>query len=457
MFGKTKSFHFVGIGGIGMSGIAEILVNLGYSITGSDLRDSEIVQRLREQGAKISLGHSATNILDQDVVITSSAIPATNPEVIEAHKRRIPIIHRSEMLAELVRLKMGLGVAGTHGKTTTSSILAHVLTDLGLTPTSVIGGQVFNLGSNARAGEGEYLVFEADESDGSFLNFYPYLAVITNIDADHMEHYRSFANVKSAFVQYANQVPFYGKAILCLDDPTVKEILPEVHRPVLTYGLSSSAEVRASQIELDGNSSRFRVSFQGQYLGEVTLALLGEHNVLNALAAIAIALELDLDMDRVFASLASFQGVGRRMEHIALVKDVDIYDDYGHHPTEIKATLQGLARKGRRILTVFQPHRYSRTQLLYEDFGQVFGASSELFLMEVYPAGEEPIEGVSTQLIHDAVRAHGFPEWVHYRSRWEELLDLLKERIQPQDVILTLGAGDITKFARELAGRLARD
>ncbi len=454
MFGKTKNFHFIGIGGIGMSGIAEILQNMGYRISGSDLHESETIDHLREMGAAIAIGHSATNVSDQDVVITSSAIPKSNPEIIEANNRDIPIIHRSEMLAELVRMKRGIGVAGTHGKTTTSSIIAHILTELEINPTSVIGGQVFNLGSNAKVGKGDFLVFEADESDGTFLNFFPYLAVVTNIDADHMEHYRSFANLKDAFVTFSNQVPFYGKAILCIDDPTVKEIMPQLKKPLMTYGFSQDADVRAEIVDLHGDYSRFRVYFKDQNLGESNIPLLGEHNVLNALAALAIAIELDLDVARALKALNEFRGVGRRMEHIAEVRGIDIYDDYGHHPSEIKATLKALSQKGRRIVTIFQPHRYSRTQLLYEDFGKAFGDTQLLYLMDIYPAGEEPIEGVDSQMIMDTVLGHGSPQMVYYLSKREEMIAHILENITAGDIILTLGAGDVTKFSRQIAASL---
>lgn len=456
MFGKTKKFHFIGIGGIGMSGIAEILLNLGYEISGSDLHDSDLIKRLQKMGAEINVGHSSGNIHDQDVIISSSAIPKANPELIEAHKRNIPVIHRSEMLAELVRMKMGLGVAGTHGKTTTSSIVAHMLTQAGLNPTSVIGGQVFNLGSNATIGAGDYLVFEADESDGSFLNFYPFLSIMTNIDADHMDHYRSFANLKDAFIQYANQVPFYGKNILCYEDPTIREILPEIKKPFMTYGFSGKADLYAEITELHGDYSRFRCVFQGQDLGLAEIPILGRHNILNSLAAIAMGIELDIDISTLFAALKSFKGVGRRMEHIGEVGGIDIYDDYGHHPTEIKATLRALSQKGRRILTVFQPHRFSRTKDLYEDFATSFKDTDVLFLMAIYPAGEEPIEGVSSELIANTIYKYGKPEQFTFEPRWEDLLKKIVETVKTGDIILTLGAGDVTKLSREIARRLIK-
>lgn len=454
MFGKTKKFHFIGIGGIGMSGIAEILLNMGYHISGSDLHNGEIVKRLSNKGANIRIGHSATNILDQDVVITSTAIIGSNPELVEANKRGMPVIHRSEMLAELVGMKIGIGVAGTHGKTTVSSIIAHLLTETGLNPTSVIGGQVFNFGSNAKAGRGKYLVFEADESDGTFLKFFPFIGVITNIDADHMDHYRSFHHLKESFLTYANQVPFYGKALLCYEDPTVREILPKIKKPYMTYGFSENADLRGEIKELKGDYSSFTCFYKGDELGQTKIKLLGKHNVLNALAAIGVALELDINLEDALKSLETFQGVGRRMEHIAEVRGIDIYDDYGHHPTEVKATLEALSKKGRRILTIFQPHRYSRTQDLYKDFGSAFADSYELFLLEIYPAGEEPIKGVSSRLILDAVKEYGKPDNVSLFEKWEDLLREVTNRAASGDLILTLGAGDVTRLSKEIAANL---
>ncbi len=439
-----------------MSGIAEILLNLGYKITGSDLHPSDIVERLGSLGAQISTGHSATNIHDQDVVITSTAIPASNPELIEARKRGIPVIHRSEMLAELVRMKMGIGIAGTHGKTTTSSIIAHLLTQAQFNPTSVIGGQVFNLGSNAYIGKGDYLVFEADESDGSFINFFPLIAIITNIDADHMDHYRSFANLKEAFVRYANQVPFFGKIILCLDDPTNREILSEIKRPVLTYGFSQKADLRAEVLELHGEFSRFKVFFQDKEIAEVEIPILGRHNILNTLAAFGVAIELDIPVAVIVQAVKTFRGVGRRLEHIAEVGGIDVYDDYGHHPTEIKATLKALSQKKRRVMTIFQPHRYTRTRDLYEDFGTSFADTDELFLMEIYPAGEEPIEGVNSNLIADAIVKYGRPEKFSFIPRWEELVERVVQTASKGDIVITLGAGDVTKLSREIAARLIK-
>lgn len=444
--------HFIGIGGIGMSGIAEILINLGYRVSGSDLHESEQTKRLASMGAEIFLGHHPSNIRDYCVVITSSAITQNNPEIIEARIKRIPIIHRSEMLAELIRLKHGIGVAGTHGKTTTSSLLAFILYHGGVNPTAVIGGKVFNFGSNARIGEGEYLVFEADESDGSFLKLLPTIGVVTNIDADHLDHYKYFNNIKDAFLTYMNNIPFYGYSVLCLDDVTIRELLPKVERPYYTYGFCEDAHFRAVDTGFKDGKTTFTCLYKGEPLGSFSMSLLGNHNVSNSLSAIAVAMELGMGIDEIRDGLAEFKGVGRRLELLGSGKGILVYDDYGHHPTEIRATLSALRSLGRRIITVFQPHRFTRTEYLWDEFGQSFPNADVLFLAEIYPAGEAPIEGVSAGLIGESVKKH------EGRSveiiKFDDIADAVLKEAREGDIILTLGAGDIYKAGREIAARI---
>jgi len=444
LFRKSDKMHFLGIGGIGMSGIAEILINLGYKVSGSDIRESDITRRLAALGAKIFIGHKASNINDYNVIVTSSAINPNNPEILEARKKRIPVIHRSEMLAELVRLKHGIGVAGTHGKTTTSSMLSYILYRGGINPTAIIGGKVLNFDSNARTGQGEYIVFEADESDGSFLRLLPTIAVVTNIDADHMDYYKYFEGLKDAFLKYINNVPFYGYAILCLDDNVVAELLPKVERPFVTYGFSENANFRAKNVKNHYNNTTFDCFFNKDLLGNVEIPLLGNHNVLNSLAVISVALEIGIEFEIIKQGLKEFKGVGRRIEKIGEEKGILLLDDYGHHPTEIKATLQAIKSIGRRVIVLFQPHRFTRTQLLWDDFGAAFGDADTVVLTEIYPAGEEPIEGVSSNLIKNSIEKHDGKK-VNIVSRHEEIPDFVLKTAKEGDIILTLGAGDIYK------------
>jgi len=436
--------HFIGIGGIGMSGIAEILINLGYDVSGSDLKSSEQTKRLESLGAKIFTGHFPSNISDYHVVITSSAIDPNNPEIIEARKRRIPIIHRSEMLAELVRLKHGIGIAGTHGKTTTSSMLASVLSDGGMNPTAIIGGKVFNFGSNARAGEGQYIVFEADESDGSFLKLLPSIAIVTNIDADHLDHYKYFEGLKEAFLQYMNNIPFYGYSVLCTDDSVVRELLPRVDRPYYTYGFNQDADFTAHNVRMENGKTCFTCNYKNKPVGDFVLSQLGNHNVSNSLSVIAVALELGLGYEVIKSGLSNFKGVGRRLEIVGEKNGITVMDDYGHHPTEIRATLLALRNLGRRIVVVFQPHRYSRTELLWDEFGQAFANADEVFLTDIYPAGEEPIEGISTDLICQAMKKHENREPV-FVAKFEDIPLTVVTCLQQGDIVVTLGAGDIYK------------
>jgi len=453
LFRKSKKMHFIGIGGIGMSGIAEILINMGYEVSGSDLRESGQTEHLRARGAAVFIGHSASNIRDYSVVVTSSAISSDNPELVEARKRRIPVIHRSEMLAELVRLKHGIGVAGTHGKTTTSSMLAYVLYHGGINPTAVIGGKVLNFGSNARVGQGEYMVFEADESDGSFLNLLPSIAVVTNIDADHLDHYKYFEGLKDAFLSYINNIPFYGYSVLCIDDVTVREILPRVERPYLTYGMSEDALFRVTNVVSKNGRTSFTCHYNGDVVGDFEIGLIGVHNALNALSVIAVALDLGLDVKTIREGLAGFKGVGRRCERIGEEKGILVLDDYGHHPTEIKATLDAVQSLGRRMLVVFQPHRYTRTQFLWDEFGQSLARADEIFLTEIYSAGESPIEGVSSELIAKAVNRHLGRE-AEIIGRFEDIPARVLSKAKKGDIILTLGAGDIYKAGRMIIEEL---
>jgi len=444
LFRNKKRMHFVGIGGVGMSGIAEILIHQGFMVSGSDLRESETTRRLEALGAKIFIGHFTSNIEEYSVVITSTAIDPNNPEIIEARRRKIPIIHRSEMLAELVRLKQGIGIAGTHGKTTTSSMLSSLFFSCGLNPTAIIGGKVLNFGSNARGGGGQYIVFEADESDGSFLKLLPVITIVTNIDADHLDFYKYFEGVKEAFLRYINNIPFYGFSVLCIDDPAIASIEGQIERPYVTYGFSERAAFRAANVRFAEGFTIYDCYCENELLGEVKLRLLGRHNVLNSLAVVAVARELQISFGAIQSGLADFKGVGRRIEIIGECGGVTVIDDYGHHPTEIRATLSALKSLGRRVVAVFQPHRYSRTQLLWEDFGKAFPDCDHLILAGIYPAGEAPIEGVSSQLIADVYDRHS-DEKCQFIPNFEEIPEAVAKIVRPGDVVLTLGAGDIYK------------
>ena len=453
MFRNSKKMHFIGIGGIGMSGIAEILINIGYEVSGSDLRASEQTKRLESLGGKIFIGHSSSNILDYNVVVTSSAIDTSNPEIIEARKRKIPIIHRSEMLAELIRLKHGIGIAGTHGKTTTSSMLASVLSDGGMNPTAIIGGKVFNFGSNARIGQGEYIVFEADESDGSFLKLLPTIAIVTNIDADHLDHYKYFEGLKEAFLTYINNIPFYGYSVLCTDDNVIRELLPRIERPYYTYGFNDDADFTAHNVRMDNGKTCFTCNYKENPIGDFTLSQLGNHNVLNSLSVIAVSLEIGLKYEAIREGLKNFEGVGRRLERIGEKNNILVMDDYGHHPTEIRATLSALKNLGRRIVVIFQPHRYSRTKLLWDEFGRSFSHADEIFLTGIYPAGEDPIEGISSELILQAVKKHGNRD-AALIEKFEDIADSVARVLKEGDIVVTLGAGDIYKIGTAILDRL---
>ena len=449
--GKIRHIHFVGIGGIGMSGIAEVLLNQGYEISGSDRALSEVTEHLQEIGAKVYKGHAPEHVEGADVLVYSSAVTLDNPEVQEALRRKIPVIKRAEMLGELMRLKFGIAIAGTHGKTTTTSLTGSVLTEGGLDPTLIIGGRVRSLNTNALLGSSEFLVAEADEFDKSFLRMIPTIAVITNIEPDHLDSYHGWEDLKNSFVSFANKVPFYGRVIVCLDNPGVQEILQEIKRSVTTYGFNRQADIQADQVEFLPGKIRFNAYYQGQKLGQLNLQIPGEHNVLNALAAIGVGLELDIPFEKIKAGLEKFSGVNRRFEILGVFNDIMIVDDYAHHPTEIRATLKG-ARSGwpeRRIVAVFQPHLYSRTQNFYEDFARSFFQADVLVVTDVYPAREEPIEGVSGALIADTARRFGHRE-VHYEADKSRLAEYVFKLLKPGDLVLTIGAGDIWKTGRAL-------
>ena len=463
MFAKIQQIHFVGIGGIGMSGIAEVLLNLGYKVSGSDLKSSAVTQRLAGLGAMVFEGHRAENISGAEVVVTSSAIAGENPEVLEAHRLRLPVIGRAEMLAELMRLKYGIAIAGMHGKTTTTSMVAVVLAGGGLDPTVVVGGRVDALGSNARVGKSHYLVAEADESDRSFLKLSPILSVVTNIDREHMDCYRNMRDVKKTFLEFMDRVPFYGMIVACNDDAMLRRLLPEVRRRTVTYGtkrgsdflikLGANENSQVSRQEQAGNGapdsgplSRFRVSYQKKDLGVFTLHVPGVHNVLNATAAIAVGVGLDVDVEAIRAALDQFRGVDRRFQLRGRAAGVSVIDDYGHHPTEIKATLAAARQCGfRKIHVVFQPHRYTRTRDLMGEFVTAFGSADSLFVLDIYAASEKPIEGISGELLAKAIREKG-GHAAEYVSSFAEAASAAAAVAEEGDMILTLGAGSVSQL-----------
>ncbi|HMD39009.1 MAG TPA: UDP-N-acetylmuramate--L-alanine ligase [Candidatus Acidoferrum sp.] len=450
-FRNFQRIHLVGIGGIGMSGIAEVLLTLGYSVSGSDTKPSNITERLQNLGATIHEGHKAINVEGAHVVVTSSAIRQDNPEVVEAHKRKIPVIPRAEMLAELMRLKYGIAVAGAHGKTTTTSMIASVLNAAHLDPTFVIGGRVNQAGTTARLGKGEYFVVEADESDRSFLMLAPVVAVVTTIDREHLDQYTSLEDIQGAFIQFVNRVPFYGAAILCLDEPNVQAILPSVKRPIITYGTSSQADLVISDITLEGLGSDFRLTFKGEDLGLFHLMHPpGIHNVRNAAAAAAVALYLNVPSDLIREGLAKFAGVGRRFDIKGVVNDVTVIDDYGHHPVEIRATLEAARGcKFNRLLVLFQPHRFSRTQHLWDEFSRAFNQADILVLMDIYAASEAPIPGITSEALAGAIREAGHKN-VHYFRSMQAGIEFLLKEARPGDAVMTIGAGNVSRASNEL-------
>ena len=452
MFAKIQRIHFVGIGGIGMSGIAEVLLNLGYKVSGSDLRSSTVTQRLASLGAMVFEGHRAENIVGAEVVVASSAIVPENPEICHAHALHIPVIQRAEMLAELMRLKYGIAIAGMHGKTTTTSMVAAVLAGGGLDPTVVVGGRVDAMGSNARLGKSQYLVAEADESDRSFLKLSPILAVITNIDREHMDCYRNMRDVKRAFLDFMDRVPFYGMVVVCNDDPLLRRMLPQIRRRTVTYGTrrGSDFHVKPGESMLNPGEyrpiSRFHVTFKQKPLGEFRLHVPGVHNVLNATAAIAVGIGLDIDMEQIRSALENFHGVDRRFQLRGIAAGISVIDDYGHHPTEVRATLAAARECGFcKIHVVFQPHRYTRTQLLMDDFAHAFHDADTLLVLDIYAASELPIEGITGKALAQRIREAGEQE-AQYAASFAEATEAVIARAHAGDMILTLGAGSVSQL-----------
>ena len=455
MFFKPQHLHFTGIGGIGMSGIAEVLLNLGYQISGSDLKLSPTTERLAALGARIHEGHAAENVGGAKALVVSSAVDAANPEVVEARRRGIPVIPRGELLAELMRLKYGVAIAGSHGKTTTTSLTAAVLSAGGLDPTVVVGGKVGLMGgSNARVGRSDFLVVESDESDGSFLKLSPILAVITNIDREHLDHYADLDDIRDAFRDFIQKVPFYGAAIVCLDDENVQQILPSINRRTISYGRSSQADLRITESACGHFESRFRVTARGRDLGEFHVRIPGPHNVLNATAALGVGMELDVKVDTIREALASFTGVERRFQTRGEACGVTVIDDYGHHPTEIKATLAAARLCNfKRVHAIFQPHRYTRTQALLDDFARSFHQADAVHILDIYAASEKPIEGVSGEALAERMRDFGH-RCVEYSGTMDRAIDAVLSNVREGDLVLTLGAGNVWQAGERLLERL---
>jgi len=455
MYQKKYHIHFVGIGGIGMSGIAELLLNLGYKVSGSDLKVSDITEHLQILGGTIFQGHQANQIAGADVVVTSSAVGRDNPEVLAAEHESIPVIPRAEMLAELMRLKYSVAIAGAHGKTTTTSIVASVLARGGLDPTVVIGGKLKSIGSNAVLGQGDFIVAEADESDGSFLKFSPAIAVVTNIDREHLDFYPDLDAIKAVFLNFIDRIPFYGLAILCLDNEPIQDLIPEIKKRYTTYGMSTQADFQIRDVEFKKRQSRFTVIRQGHKLGRITLNLPGIHNVYNATASIAVGIELDVPFAAIKSALETLEGVQRRLEIKGEVSGITVVDDYGHHPTEIKTTLDALGKcwPDQRKVVVFQPHRYSRTRALFDDFTRAFYQSDVLVVLPIYAASEKEIEGVTGQLLCEGIQAHGHREVV-YAAEMKTAVAYLKENLKSGDILLTLGAGDVWKVGEQVLKEL---
>ncbi len=458
MFAKIQRVHFVGIGGIGMSGIAEVLLNLGYRVSGSDLKENPLTERLSRMGATIAEGHRAENVRGAEVVVTSTAISPANPEVIEAHALKIPVIPRAEMLAELMRLKYGIAIAGMHGKTTTTSMVASVLAGGGLDPTVVVGGRVDAMGSNARVGKSHYLVAEADESDRSFLKLSPILAVVTNIDREHMDCYRDMADVEATFVEFMDRVPFYGVVVACVDDERVRAVLPRLRRRIVTYGTRSEADFRiipdAGARVAEPGLSRFSIVYREKELGEFRLHVPGAHNVLNATAAIAVGVGLDVPVENIRSALEAFRGVDRRFQVKGSAAGITVVDDYGHHPTEIRATLAAARQSGfRQVHVIFQPHRYTRTKLLLDDFATAFRDADSLLVLDIYPASEPPIEGVDAELLIRRIAELGGRAAV-YVSSFADAASAVAALAKPGDLIVTLGAGNVSQVGLMVLHRL---
>jgi len=457
VFKSIKKIHFVGVGGIGMSGIAEILLNKGFEVSGSDLNLTEVTNRLAELGAKIYEGHSADNVKDADVLVYSSAVVPDNPEVRAAADRNIPIIKRAEMLAETMRMQYGIGIAGTHGKTTTTSMVGLTLTEGGIDPTIIVGGKLSGLGgTNARLGNGEFIVVEADEFDRTFLKLTPTIAAITTLEREHLDTYKDLDDIKTAFIEFANKVPFYGFVVICLDEPALQDIIPFINKTVFTYGTTAQADVRAIDIEFEGFSSKYTVIYKGKELGSVKLNIPGEHYVKNSLVAVTIGIELGIDFNVIKKALEKFKGVYRRFE-TKYNHDVLVLDDYAHHPTESSATLAGIrAAWDRRLVVVFQPHLYSRTKDFYQDFGRSFLNSDVFICTDIYPAREKPIEGVTGEMIANIAKKYGHKN-VHYIQDKKDVPQKLMELKKKDDIIITMGAGDIWKYGEKFVELLKEE
>ncbi|MCC6712081.1 MAG: UDP-N-acetylmuramate--L-alanine ligase [Candidatus Dadabacteria bacterium] len=452
MYGRIKRLHFVGIGGIGMSGIAEVLVNMGYTITGSDMKESATVKRLKEIGAKVTIGHSPENVEGAGVVVVSSAVNERNPEVVEARRAGIPVIPRAQMLAELMRLRYGIAVAGSHGKTTTTSMISAVLSHGGLDPTIVVGGKVKTMGTNARLGKGSFMVVEADESDGSFLLLSPVISVLTNIDEEHLDHYKTFAGLEKAFTDFVDKVPFYGLSVLCTDCPNVRRIAESFEKRAVTYGFNGDASLRAENVRISGFRTEFDVILDGSPLGSITLNVPGMHNAQNALAAVAVGMELGMTFGQVKEGLSEFSGIDRRLQIKGQGKDVIVLDDYAHHPNEIRATLSAVKDSGLgRIVAIFQPHRYSRTRLLFDDFTRALLDTDMLYLLDIYPAGEEPIEGVSSKALYESLKQSGHKNVFYSNGSGEDIVTRVMKAVKPGDVVITLGAGNVWMVSERIA------
>jgi UDP-N-acetylmuramate--alanine ligase len=449
--------HFVGIGGIGMSSIAEVLLNLGYTISGSDVKLSAITARLEKLGARVHEGHAAANVEGAKAVVVTSAVDESNPEIQEARRLQIPVIPRGELLAELMRLKFGIAVGGSHGKTTTTSIIATILNFAGKDPTVVVGGKVATMGgSNARVGQSEFLVVESDESDGSFLKLAPILAIVTNIDREHLDHYASIDEIRAAFAQFVNKVPFYGAAFVCLDDENVQQILPEIKRRTVTYGRTAQADFEVTRWDCGQFSSTFELRHGGKELGGFTLNVPGEHNVLNATAAIATSLELEIPLEMIREGLAQYRGVDRRFQVKGVERGVTVVDDYGHHPTEIRATLQAARScNPRRLHVLFQPHRYTRTMHLMDDFGRSFHQADRVFVLDIYAASEKPIEGVTAEAVVERMRQYGHRS-AEYAGSLANGVSLISEGLEPGDMVITLGAGSVSSASEMILEGLRR-
>jgi UDP-N-acetylmuramate--alanine ligase len=455
MFKRIKHVHFVGIGGIGMSGIAEVLLNLGYKVTGSDIRATAITERLEQHGAVIYPAHATENVKGAHVVVTSSAVQADNPEIEEARRRKIPVIARAEMLAELARLKYAITVAGTHGKTTTTSMIATILDRAGYDPTVVVGGLINTIGSNARLGKGDFIVLEADESDRSFLMLSPTIAVVTNIEADHLDHYKDLEDIQTAFLSFINKVPFYGTAVLCIDDPAVQSLIPQIKRRIVTYGAAAMADVCITGVHLQGLSSTFTLRFNGGPPQPIQLNVPGMHNVLNAAAAFAAARDMGVEPGVIAAALGDFRGVDRRFQ-IKSCDGVTVIDDYAHHPTEIRATLSAAKTANfRRIFAVFQPHRYTRTFHFFDDFARAFNLADVVLMLDIYPAGENPIEGVTTPALVEKLKNFGHKNAV-YAPTFEMIESYVIANAKPGDAVVVMGAGSVTRLSDALSQRFSR-